>query len=141
MKSLKRFNIKEMREQGLNPYEEIEDYIYDVIKCTDDYLVTFADPDTTLHTHYFDIGGYECPSCKDDYIEGQEYLDLIGICRLWNIAALGINEGVVTCDCDDYHSIVLDDDDTPSLAEAINMCNEALRGKPELDFSGIEIIK
>lgn len=139
MKSLKRFNIKEMRERGLNPYEEIEDYIYDVISCTDDYLVTFADPDTTLHTHYFDIGGYECPSCKDDYIESQEYLDLIGICRLWNIAVTGINEDVVMCDSDDCHFISLDD--VQSLVDAINKCNEALRDKPELDFSGVELIE
>lgn len=141
MKSLKRFNVKEMREQGLNPYEEIEDYIHDITRCVDDYLVTFADPDTTLHTHYFDVSEYGCPSCEDDYIEDQEYLDLIGICRLWNIAVTGIDKDVVMCDCDDYHSIVLDDDDAPSLAEAINMCNEALRDKPELDFSGIEMIE
>lgn len=140
MKSLKRFNIKEMREQGLNPYEEIEDYINSIVNCTDDYLVTFADPDTTLHTHYFDMSEYECPSCKDDYIEGQEYIDLIGICRLWNIAVTGIDEDVVMSDNDDYHTVVLSDDDTPSLAEAINMCNEALKDKPELDFSGVELL-
>lgn len=141
MKSLKRFNIKEMREQGLNPYEEIEDYISSIIHCTDDYLVTFANPDTTLHTHYFDMNEYECPSCKDDYIEGQEYIDLIGICRLWNIAVTGIDEDVVMSDNDDYHTVVLDDDNTPSLAEDINMCNESLKDKPELNFSGVELIK
>lgn len=141
MKSLKRFNLREMHESGLNPYEEIESYISSIVNCTDDYLVTFADPDGILHTHYFDMYEGEFGACKDDYIEGQEYLDLIGICRLWNIAVTGIDEDVVMCDCDDYHSIVLDDDDTPSLAEAINMCNEALKNKPELDFSGVEVIK
>lgn len=141
MKSLKRFNIKEMREQGLNPYQEIETYLYQIIPCCDDYIVTFADPDTTLHTHYFDFGGCSDASCHDDYIESQEYIDLIGICRLWNIAVTGIDEDVVMCDCDDYHTVVIDDDNTPSLAEAINMCNEALRDKPELDFSGIEMIE
>lgn len=115
MKSLKRFNIKEMREQCLNPYEEIEDYHHDITRCVDDYLVTFADPDTTLHTHYFDFGGCSDASCHDDYIEGQEYIDLIGICRLWNIGVIGIDEAVVTCDCNNYHSIVLDYDDTPLM--------------------------
>lgn len=122
----------------MNPYEEIESYISSIVNCADDYLVTFADPNTTLHTHYFDIDEYGCPSCKDDYIEDQAYLDLIGICRLWNIAVTGIDEDVVMCDCDDYHVL---DDDIPSLAEAINKCNEALRDKPKLDFSGVELIK
>lgn len=131
---IKRFEKPELK------YDIIEKYINGLFlkanTCTEDCVVIFKDSrgfvDKCLFTEDGDCFGSGWLTCSDDYIEGQKYIDLIGIIPISKIYCEGNFIG------DDDETKVLD---YQSLATAINKCNEALKNKPEYDFSGIELIK
>lgn len=81
-------------------YTVIEEYIDSIVDCADDYIVTFVDPDGRFHTHYFNKEPDESIFCAEDYIEGQEYIDLVGICRVCNVLVCGNELDVAFCDTD-----------------------------------------
>lgn len=77
---IKRFTGKDLT------YKNIEDYILTRLiaekhaDSEEEHIVIFRDPHGYISKHVFRPDS--TPMCNDDYIESQDYLDLIGICPL-----------------------------------------------------------
>ena len=135
-------------------YKQVEDYInrfyLELRTAIEPTAVTIRFPNGIEETHlFFDPDGLDdCwITCADDYVESEPYIDIIGFAPVENIR---INGTRLTADFTHfypkdkiafYEEYIGLSNDLPSLGDAINSCNEALKDKPRIDFSGVKMIK
>ena len=103
-----------------------------------DETYLFIDPDR------FDGCGWL--TCADDYVESEPYVDIVGFVPLDNVRIIGDQivadfKGFFPPELIDFYWKYLGFEKPKTVAEAIDECNKALKDKPELDFSGVKMVK
>ena len=135
-------------------YREIEEYInkfyLECKTCVKDTAVTIRFPNGTDETYLFidpdRFGDCDWLTCADDFVESEPYVDIVGFVPLDNIRIVGDQiaaefKGFFPPELIDFYWKYLGFEKPKTVAEAIDECNKALKDKPELDFSGVKMVK